>query len=157
MKVDLATADGESASLLVSVCLTPSTPVQRAACETYTSPHRRCRLAIPTACYRRWQEAHLMDDATACRDLLADVMLLWDRQVVMVANGDGFLWEEIIPHTVLVDPILERLRWAEQPGEVVLALEQLLLEKELHQQVSDHWPADQGALHGSAAGRRQTP
>jgi hypothetical protein len=148
MRVDLKTSELDADALRVTVLLTDCSDAQRRALMAYLRPHRRHQLAVLTEQLPQWEQAHFQEDRRRCTELHCDVTLLWDQPVILARCGDAFLWQEPIPNGVIVQAILDRLAWAEQPGEVVLALEQLLLEKELHQQVNGHWPAgsiDQGA------------
>ena len=138
MQVEVRVDDSDVHAALITVSLSTLSQAQRAACLPYGSPHRPHRLAVPLADFPVWSKAQIEDDAGLCFDLQQSVILLWDRPVILSCIGDGFFWQERIPNGVIVQAILDRLRWAEQPGEVILALEQLLLERELHEQLSDH-------------------
>jgi hypothetical protein len=157
MRIEVRVSEPDVEQLLITVSLSDLSEAQRRACVPYLKGHRRHRLAVRTEDLGEWEQAHFRRDHVRCRELRQDVMLLWDQPITLVHAAGSFLWQDTIPNGVIVRAVLERLRWAEQPGEVLIGLEQLLLEKEHQLQLSSHWPDDSVDQSASDSDTHRTP
>ena len=157
MKLKVGATDSGVDQLCIEVSVIAETADEYCACMRHASAHRRCQLAVLSSDYSAWQKAQRQDDIGAAKDLLQDVTLLWDRSLVWSECNSTFHWDENLSKSVIALQLVERLRWAEQLDEVLITMEQLLLEKELGEQLSNCLPIDPDVQRGSAADKRHTP
>jgi hypothetical protein len=156
MRLAVEVTEREVDQLCIEATVIAETADEYCACLRHASAHRPCKLAVLSSDYPAWQQAQKQDDIGAAKDLLQDVTLLWDRSLVWSECDMAFHWNETLHKSVIALQLIERLRWAEQLDEALITLEQLLLEKELGEQLNNCLPAGPAAPRGSAADKRHT-